>query len=139
MPSTSPGARAPHARVDGDVLFDRFGRDFTLVVFDDAPVAGWTDAAQAMGLALAIVRLQDPAVRTLYAADRVLVRPDHHVAWRGGATAAVTVEAARALLRMATGHDLANLDRASHGDTGAATAAAGAPGTDTTAGEPVLS
>ena len=40
-------------------------------------------AARRVGLPLAVERLADPAVRTVYGAPLVLVRPDGHVAWRG--------------------------------------------------------
>jgi hypothetical protein len=39
--------------------------------------------AAARSLPFTVVHLTDPAVRSLYGADNVLVRPDQHVAWRG--------------------------------------------------------
>jgi hypothetical protein len=47
----------------------------------------WERAAQTLGLPLAIVRFDDAETRALYGADIALVRPDHHIAWRGDATA----------------------------------------------------
>ena len=86
-PGAVPGARAPHAWLDpSTALYDRFGRDFTLLklggAVDPAPLAA---AAAARGMPLATVALADEEARDLYAADLVLVRPDQHVAWRGNA------------------------------------------------------
>ena len=39
--------------------------------------------AAARSLPFAVIHLPDPAVRELYGADNVLIRPDQHVAWRG--------------------------------------------------------
>ena len=58
------------------------------------------DAARALGLPLDVAELAEPAIRELYAARRVLVRPDGHVAWRGPA---VPADAA-ALLDTVRGH-----------------------------------
>ncbi len=93
-----PGARAPHAMVDGEVLFDRFGRDFTLLSFDGADCSAWQRAAQERGIRLDVLAVADAGARSLYGAPTVLVRPDHHVAWRGEACAD-----AAAVLIMATG------------------------------------
>jgi 2-polyprenyl-6-methoxyphenol hydroxylase-like FAD-dependent oxidoreductase len=90
VPSAVPGARAPHAWVDGASLFDLFGPDFTLLsLAPSAPqfaigtLEAWRDQAARQGLPLKILCLDDAAVRQLYDAPLVLVRPDHHVAWRG--------------------------------------------------------
>ena len=40
-------------------------------------------AFDARKASLRVERLADPAVRSLYQRDFVLVRPDGHVAWRG--------------------------------------------------------
>jgi hypothetical protein len=40
-------------------------------------------AAAARGVPLTVVAPSEPAVREVYAARYVLVRPDGHVAWRG--------------------------------------------------------
>jgi len=85
VPHARPGARAPHAWLaEGEALYDRFGREFTLL-----KLAGGRDtqaleqAAQERGLPLAVLELPRDALRELYAADLALIRPDHHVAWRG--------------------------------------------------------
>ena len=88
--SAYPGARAPHVALEGGPLFDRFGPDFTLMVMGDGEVAGWQAAADALGVPLRVLRVADAAdaaVRQVYDADAVLIRPDHHVAWRGAVDA----------------------------------------------------
>ncbi len=99
LPSGTPGARAPHLPVGSASLLDYFGRDFTLLVFDAEPTADWEREAARIGLTLTLLRWPDPAGRALYGAARVLIRPDHHIAWRGPAEAA-----AGPVLDRATGH-----------------------------------
>ena len=53
---------------------------------DTATGKAFAAEAAARSLPLAIIHLADPAVRELYGADNVLIRPDEHVAWRGPAT-----------------------------------------------------
>ncbi|MEX5635088.1 FAD-dependent monooxygenase [Parafrankia sp. FMc2] len=83
-----PGHRAPDGFVDpyGDTLYDRIGSSFALLVLgaDRAVEEAFADEASARGLRFTVVHLTDPSVRALYGADNVLVRPDQHVAWRGG-------------------------------------------------------
>lgn len=92
LPSARPGGRAPHFWLEDQSIFDVFGRDFTLLCFTDASVNGhpsdcaaWQDAAAAMGMPLSIVLCNSAEACAMYGADRVLIRPDHHVAWRGNA------------------------------------------------------
>ncbi len=99
LPHARPGARAPHVALGDASWLDRFGRDFTLLVLDDGlATQAWADQAARRGLWLHILRCDDAAVRALYAAPLVLIRPDHHIAWRGGAD-----EDADAVLALATG------------------------------------
>jgi 2-polyprenyl-6-methoxyphenol hydroxylase-like FAD-dependent oxidoreductase len=82
-----PGHRAPDGYLDpwGDTLYDRIGNDLALLVLTEDGTAGHAFAAEAAArsLPLAVIHLPDPAVRELYGADNVLIRPDQHVAWRG--------------------------------------------------------
>lgn len=87
VPSGYPGARAPHVRAGDGSLLDRFGRDFTLLLLDASPPQAWERAAERLGMPLTVVRSDDAATRALYGAAAVLVRPDHHIAWRGDAAA----------------------------------------------------
>ncbi len=83
---TWPGARAPSVFLaDGRAIFDLFGQGFTLVAFTEAGATGLADAARRVGLPLNHLRLSDPAARSAWERDLVLVRPDQHVAWRGDA------------------------------------------------------
>ena len=81
-----PGARAPHAWLaDGRSILDLFGDGFVLLCFTGAAerAAPLLTAAQARGVPLRAIAVDDPAVAALYGAALVLVRPDAHVAWRG--------------------------------------------------------
>jgi 2-polyprenyl-6-methoxyphenol hydroxylase-like FAD-dependent oxidoreductase len=93
VPSAYPGARAPHAgdASEGGSILDRLGMGFSLLCLDGAPVqhsAAWENEARQLGIPLVVVTRDDAALRALYGAERVLVRPDHHVAWRGDAASA---------------------------------------------------
>jgi 2-polyprenyl-6-methoxyphenol hydroxylase-like FAD-dependent oxidoreductase len=102
VPSAVPGARAPHVWLeDGVSIFDRFGRDFSLVRFKgSADTSAIEAAARRRGVPLAVVDVSGDEARDLYARDLALVRPDHHVAWRGNAAP----DDAEALLARVVGH-----------------------------------
>ncbi len=82
-----PGHRAPDGYIDpwGDTLYDRIGNGFALLVLAEDAATGRAFAAEAVARSLpfTVIHLSDPAVRELYGADNVLIRPDQHVAWRG--------------------------------------------------------
>lgn len=86
-PSGTPGARAPHVWLDGGTpLYDRFGRDFTLIRLTPSVDTRALEAAAARrGMPLAVLDFTHDEARDLYGCDLVLVRPDQHVAWRGNA------------------------------------------------------
>lgn len=84
VPTTWPGGRAPSLRLaDGSRLYDQFGTGFTLVDMS-ADRSGVQLAAQAASRRIPIshLRVEDAAVRRAWERNLVLVRPDHHVAWR---------------------------------------------------------
>jgi hypothetical protein len=90
IPSARPGARAPHIWLKGQSIYDLFGLDYTLLCFADASPEGiqaWEAAAKGVGVPLSVLRVDSPEAQPLYAANCVLIRPDHHVAWRGDARA----------------------------------------------------
>lgn len=83
-PGTQPGARPPSLFLDdGRAMFDLFGLGFTLLRFADLDVDAFVEAAAERGMPLHVVDVRDDHARTLYERDLVLIRPDHHVAWRG--------------------------------------------------------
>lgn len=83
-----PGYRLPHSWLDdGRSVFDVLGPGFTLLRTDPRiGTAAWTLAARELGVPLVVVDLpgQWPG---RYPAGLLLVRPDQHVAWMGGADA----------------------------------------------------
>lgn len=84
-PTTCPGGRAPSLFLeDGSALLDRLGRGFTLLRFAEVDAEPLARAAAVHGVPLEVVDLRDAHVRRIYERDLVLVRPDQHVAWRGG-------------------------------------------------------
>jgi 2-polyprenyl-6-methoxyphenol hydroxylase-like FAD-dependent oxidoreductase len=84
-PSACPGGRPPHLWLEGGrSLYDLFGFEWTLLQLDPATdPAPFAAAAQAFGLDLKIVALDNGAARELYQAPLALIRPDQIVAWRG--------------------------------------------------------
>ena len=97
-PTGHAGGRAPHVQVGERSLLDLYGRDFTLAVFDGCSSAAWEAAAARLGVPLTVVNHDDKCALTLYGAKLALIRPDHHIAWRGEGAADPD-----AVLRMATG------------------------------------
>ncbi|GAA1712729.1 FAD-dependent oxidoreductase [Kribbella yunnanensis] len=83
-----PGFRLPHVWLDGDVsVLDVLGAGFTLLRTDPMlDVARWTLAARELAIPLAVVDLPR-RWPDRYPAALLLVRPDQHVAWMGGAVA----------------------------------------------------
>jgi 2-polyprenyl-6-methoxyphenol hydroxylase-like FAD-dependent oxidoreductase len=88
VPSATPGCRAPHVWLGpGRSLFDTFGPGFTLLVTEGDPthpeVREFRVAAEASGIPLAVSLPRQSGLSELYGARFALIRPDHHVAWRG--------------------------------------------------------
>lgn len=84
LPTTYPGARAPHAPVGDGSILDRFGRGFVLCRFDTSiDVGALAAAAVEVGMPLEVLDTSDDDVASAYQQPLVLVRPDGHVAWRG--------------------------------------------------------
>ena len=86
-PTARPGARAPHAVLaDGRSTLDLFGRAFVLLRLgrNPPPVDGLVQAARERRVPVEVVSINEPHVLALYEQPLVLVRPDGHVAWRGG-------------------------------------------------------
>ena len=89
--SARPGHRAPHAWLSpGRSTLDLFGRGFVLLRLgpaapDPSPLV---DAAQACGMPLTVLGIEQPEIARLYGRSLVLVRPDGHSAWRADAAPA---------------------------------------------------
>lgn len=95
QPTARPGARLPHLWLpDGTSLYDRLGREMTLLQLrDDANPGPFIEVAAAHGVPLKIVRLHTQAYAERYGAALLLVRPDQHIAWRGSSVDRATAEA----------------------------------------------
>lgn len=107
IPTTWPGGRPPHIFLsDGTPIFDKFGKDWTLLVFapEDYGQHFLLDAAKLLSVALKHVDLAGETwAKILYEKTMVLVRPDQHVAWRGQRIS--NAEQAVKLLQTVTGRD----------------------------------
>ena len=85
LPVARPGHRAPHLWLDdGAALYDRLGKDLTLLrLGDDAPdAAAFVDAAGERGVPLEVLTVTEPLAREVYESSLALIRPDLMVAWR---------------------------------------------------------
>jgi 2-polyprenyl-6-methoxyphenol hydroxylase-like FAD-dependent oxidoreductase len=100
-PSTRPGARLPHQWLpDGRSLYDTLGPALTLLRTTtnggEAGCAPLIDAAHRRAIPLAVADIPNP--NPAYAdVTALLVRPDHHIAWRSQNTE-VTPQSAHAIL-----------------------------------------
>jgi hypothetical protein len=115
QPTTVPGVRLPSVFLrDGQALYDRLGAWFTLLVFGACDPSAFVAAASNSNVPLDLIRFDEPTLLSIYEAGMILVRPDHHVAWRANAIA--DERAAMTVLRRATGwidggsRDLAAMD-----------------------------
>jgi len=90
--TSRPGSRAPHVWLaDGVSIYDRFGREFTLLKLGEnaGDTSAIENAADARRLPLTVVPISEPAALEAYEGYHlVLVRPDQHVAWRAHAVPA---------------------------------------------------
>lgn len=85
-PTTWPGGRPPHIFLsDGRAIFDKFGKNWTVLVFaePDCGLPLLIEAARSLSVPLEQVDLsKEELARKLYERNLVLIRPDQHVAWR---------------------------------------------------------
>jgi 2-polyprenyl-6-methoxyphenol hydroxylase-like FAD-dependent oxidoreductase len=80
-PTAEPGARLPHAWMpDGSSLYDRLGPGFTLLG-PEPPAQRLAEHARKRGIPF---ELREPPAGYPWADEFLLVRPDQHIAWRGG-------------------------------------------------------
>ena len=84
VPNAAPGGRLPHFHLDGQSLYDRLGREFSLVGDQTLAAAdALAKAAAALGVPMDVVDVDASDCAAHFDARLVLVRPDQHVAWRG--------------------------------------------------------
>ncbi|MFE0420028.1 FAD-dependent monooxygenase [Streptomyces tendae] len=88
LQKAQPGYRLPHGWLDEDrSVLDVLGPGFTLLRTDPSVgVTSWTAAARDLGIPLIVFDLPG-RWPDRYPAELLLVRPDQHVAWMGGAGA----------------------------------------------------
>jgi 2-polyprenyl-6-methoxyphenol hydroxylase-like FAD-dependent oxidoreductase len=101
-PTTWPGARLPHAWLDGIAVQDLIPKDgYTLLRMnpqhDTAPLRA---AFEARGAPFTVLDLPERPVRAIYERDLLLLRPDMHVVWRDNRMP----EDPNELVAVATGH-----------------------------------
>lgn len=94
---------APAALSDGRNVYEAFGAGYTLLALDapESSVRAFTEAADAAGLPLQVLRDTREGDRQRYASSLILVRPDQFVAWTGEALA--EEGEARTILQTAAG------------------------------------
>lgn len=106
IPSTLPGARAPHVFLkDGSAIFDLYGEYWTLVDFADNFNRGGkllVEAAHEKSIPVkhVILHSEDHAAK-IWGKPLVLVRPDGHISWRSDFL--VDQTAARQIIETVTG------------------------------------
>lgn len=94
VPTSWPGARTPNLFMqDGKALFDHLGPNYTLLRFNAAHSQTLERAATHAGLPLTVLDIDDAKIAALYERNLVLLRPDHHCAWRGDAAPQSAAEA----------------------------------------------
>ncbi len=92
-PSTVPGGRLPSLYfANGTALFDKLGPWFTLLTAERSSSAGLVAAARRHGMPLHVIDFNQPDLKSISQAQMILVRPDHHVAWRGNSLDSTAAE-----------------------------------------------
>ncbi len=83
-PSVWPGSRLPHFYLaDGEALFDKLGREFTLIALDGADKSSMESAADQLQIPLVTLDIENDLNLKNLGKDLILVRPDQHIAWSG--------------------------------------------------------
>jgi len=104
-PTTIPGARLPSVFLDdGAALFDLLGPWFTLIVLEDGPAEVMMEAAARLSLPVKLLPVRDSTAAAVYRTPALLVRPDHHIAWRGALP--LTFDEASSILSCIFGRDV---------------------------------
>lgn len=83
-PSAAPGRRLPSLYLgDGRPLYSLLGPEFTLIAIGGTDVGAFEASAKELGIPTIILALEDEIALEILGARLLLIRPDHHVAWRG--------------------------------------------------------
>jgi 2-polyprenyl-6-methoxyphenol hydroxylase-like FAD-dependent oxidoreductase len=91
---------APKPLSDGRNVFEALGPGFTLIALSPkADIAGYRNAAKALGVPLTVIEDSAAGGREEWEADMILLRPDQFVAWCGENDATPEI-----VMRRATGH-----------------------------------
>ncbi|KAK7227857.1 hypothetical protein V2G26_000027 [Clonostachys chloroleuca] len=104
-PTTWPGGRLPYLFLsDGTAIFDKLGKNWTLLVFivGDVGQHHLVNTATDSSLSLVLVDLsEEEYAGELYERDLVLIRPDQHVDWRSNKND--SIEVAHRIIGIVTG------------------------------------
>ena len=105
VPTTWPGGRAPSLFLsNGTAIYDIFDKHWTLLSFsaEDSGANHLVNAAKQQNTPLTLVDVsKDGHAKAIYEKPLVLIRPDHHVAWRG--LTVHSLETARTIMEIITG------------------------------------
>ena len=86
-PSGCPGGRAPHYWIEDKVsLYDKVDEGFNLLCFiktEQEILNKFEFACKKYGIPFNSIKIDEAGIRDLYKANYVIIRPDHHVGWRG--------------------------------------------------------
>jgi len=85
IPTARPGHRAPHIWLEEGVsIYDKFNKNFTLLVFTEDLIDAkkLISKAESIALPIHLLQINDKDVLNLYLNKYVIVRPDLMVAWR---------------------------------------------------------
>ena len=101
-PTTRPGARLPSLFLqDGRAVYDQLGNWFTILSLDGGDPSALAAGAARLKIPHCVIAIDDANALAVYGARLILVRPDHHVAWRGNRLD--DPQAADAIVRRALG------------------------------------
>jgi hypothetical protein len=85
IPTARPGHRAPHIWLEEGVsIYDKFNKNFTLLVFTEDLIDAkkLISKAESIALPIHLLQINDKDVLNLYVNKYVIIRPDLMVAWR---------------------------------------------------------
>ncbi|MEE2746598.1 MAG: FAD-dependent monooxygenase, partial [Pseudomonadota bacterium] len=106
VPSACPGGRAPHYWIKEKYsLYDQLEEGFNLIYFiktDQEILSKFDATCRKLGIPFSLVEIREKGIRDLYGANYAIIRPDHHVAWRGNKIPANPGH----VMKLLTGHNI---------------------------------